>query len=154
MVLLLVVGYAAFYQFFVRKDRKLSSSGSNTPQIEFIFDPNSAGLSSPDQPKTNPPVQTLPKNSSSYTQAVNDYQYRIQFTECHGVVNTPNVGILSVAKGTKFMLDNRDAKAHTFAFKDFKVRIAGYGYAIVTPTVLGIYPITCDGGGAVTLHVQ
>jgi hypothetical protein len=95
------------------------------------------------------------KSTTEYTKAVESYQYRIQFKDCHGTLNnTMNAGTLSIKKGVKFMLDNRDPVAHTIAFKGTSVKIAGYGYAIVTPTVLGTYPITCDGGGAAVLNVE
>ncbi|MDE2312000.1 MAG: hypothetical protein KGJ93_02845 [Patescibacteria group bacterium] len=103
---------------------------------------------------TPPAKAPASKSSGDYTKAVNTYEYRVQFYQCHGSVGTSNVGTLSVAKGSKIMLDNHDPVAHTFAFKGVTVRVAGYNYEIVTPTVIGTYPVTCDGGGALELNVR
>lgn len=159
LLVIIVVGFlvALAVKSGSNKNRaEYSNSDSNkNSEMEFLFDPNSQGVTMDiAATSTSPKLQVYSKTSVQYTKAVNQYQYRIQFNQCHGVVNIPNAGTLNIARGTKFMLDNRDPVPHIFAFKNQSVRIAGYGYAIVTPTVLGIYPIICDGGGAVTLHVQ
>jgi cytoskeletal protein RodZ len=123
--------------------------------------PNSTSNSQ--QTATSPATSTPPaatsspttkKGSSAYTKAVDTYQYRIQFTGCHGLINLPNSGTLSVAKGSKIMLDNRDPVAHTIAFKGVSVKVGAYNYAIVTASVVGNYPVTCDGGGSAYLSVN
>ncbi len=75
--------------------------------------------------------------------------YRFQFTHCSG---TP--GSLVVKAGKYFLLDNRDAKPHTFAVAGQSYSIGGYGAAVAAVWKTGTYPITCDGGGAASLTVQ
>ena len=93
-----------------------------------------------------------------YTDAVNTYQYRIQFTSCHGSVSgsagVANGGTLVIKKGVKFMIDNRDPLAHTFAFNGQSYRVGAYSFAIVSAIRTGIYPLTCDGGGGAYLNVE
>lgn len=88
----------------------------------------------------------------SYTDAVRIYGasgYRIQFLQCHG---TP--GTLAIKRNVKFMMDNRDKVVHKFTFASQSVILPPQGFAIVSASQVGTYPITCDGGGAATLNVQ
>ena len=105
-------------------------------------------------PAPKPPVSAKTQ-AQLYTDAVKMYQYRLQFLQCHGTIPTAlNNGTLVIKKGVKFMLDNRDATAHTFAFAGQSVRVGGYNFAIVSVPTAGLYPLTCDGGGAASLNVQ
>jgi hypothetical protein len=93
-----------------------------------------------------------PAASLSYAQALNIYGksgYRIQFSNCSG-----NPGSLSIAKGTKFMLDNRDDKPHKIVVKSQTFNLKAYGFAVVTAKDVGTYNITCDGGGSAELNVE
>lgn len=93
--------------------------------------------------------------SSAYQKALDTYAFRFQFKDCRGIGEPPGVGgSMVLKKGTKLMLDNRDKVAHTIAFKGVSVRIGPENFAIVTPNTLGIYNVTCDGGGAASLNVQ
>jgi hypothetical protein len=107
---------------------------------------------------TNSAPVSLKTRSQLYTDAVNSYQYRIQFAQCHGTVTgsagPAAGGTLVIKKSVSFMIDNRDAVAHTFAFNGQSYKVAGYDFAIVSAKGIGTYPITCDGGGAATLHVE
>ena len=87
----------------------------------------------------------------TYDQAIELYgTYRIQFVSCHG---TP--GSLSVRHGVTFMLDNRDAKAHTIKVGTTAYSVGAYGFRVAAaPAKAGTYNITCDGGGAATLNVE
>jgi len=105
---------------------------------------------------TVPTATTQTPGKLSYTDAVKKYTNRFQFFKCSG---TP--GLISVKKGTPVMLDNRDATAHTIKANGQTVRIAGYDYAVIYPTLttkdstdLTLSNITCDGGGAATLNVE
>lgn len=75
--------------------------------------------------------------------------FRFEFAECHG-----RPGSISMKKGTKFMLDNRDNEAHKFVVGSKTYNIGPYGFAIATATDVGTYNITCDGGGAAQVVVQ
>lgn len=124
------------------------SHQSNTNQQASSGQPATSTASS------TPKSGTSSGKTSGYTKAVETYDYRIQFSQCHGSVNTVGSGTLSVKKGVRFMLDNRDPVAHTIAYKGVSVRVPGYGYAIESASVIGTYPITCDGGGALSLIVN
>lgn len=75
--------------------------------------------------------------------------FRFEFADCHG-----RPGSISMKKGTKFMLDNRDNEAHRFVVGSKTYNIGPYGFAIATATDVGTYNITCDGGGAAQVVVQ
>ncbi len=75
--------------------------------------------------------------------------YRFEFAGCHG-----RPGTLSMKKGTKFMLDNRDNEPHTIVVGSTRYRLGAYGFAIATAKDIGTYNITCDGGGAAQVIVQ
>lgn len=89
-----------------------------------------------------------------YLDAIKIYKtsgYYFQFVECHGLP-----GSLTLKKGKKFMLDNRDGKARRIAIKGGQsFTIGAYNFAIATaPSKPGTYYITCDGGGAASILVQ
>lgn len=116
---------------------------------------NQTSNSASGTPATTTPAVAAPKNTSlAFTNALKTYQYRIQFDQCHGTVNLVGTGILSVKKGSKVMLDNRDDAAHTIAFAGQSVKVAANDFAIVTAGKSGTFNVTCDGGGAATLNVE
>ena len=108
---------------------------------------------------------TAPKKSSSpaspslsatqrYLDAIRVYKsvgYYFQFVDCHGLP-----GSLTLKKGKKFMLDNRDGEAHKIAVQGGQTfQIKAYDFAIATaPSKIGLHYITCDGGGAASILVQ
>ena len=100
------------------------------------------------------PRQNKPTVSGSYEAMIESYAYRIQFVECHGTATYPGMGTLIVKKNVKFMLDNRDKEAHTFAFAGQSHRVGGLGWLIASVDKAGTYNITCDGGGAATLTIE
>ncbi len=98
------------------------------------------------------PASTSLSATNDYLKARNTYQtsgYYFQFLNCKG---TP--GILTVKKGAKLMLDNRDDKTRKIVFIGKLYNINAYGYVIVTADKLGKHYITCDGGGAAQITVQ
>lgn len=100
------------------------------------------------KPKTISPGAATPE----YVAALNTYRnsgYYFQLSNCGA-----NPGSLTMKRGTKFMIDNRDAKAHRIAIGSKTITVQGYGYAIVTADKIGTNQITCDGGGAGLLNVQ
>lgn len=105
--------------------------------------------------KTTTPVKTPSTSLSAtddYLKARNIYQtsgYYFQFLNCRG---TP--GILTVKKGVKLMLDNRDDKMRKIVFIGKLYNVNAYGYVVVTADKLGKHYITCDGGGAAQITVQ
>ncbi len=92
------------------------------------------------KPSPNYPTKALPYIENGY---------RFQFSGCHG---TP--GSLVVKVGKYFLLDNRDAKAHTIAVAGQSYSVGAYGAAVAAVWKAGTYNITCDGGGAASLTVQ
>ncbi|MDO8509687.1 MAG: hypothetical protein Q7S24_00930 [bacterium] len=90
--------------------------------------------------------------TKSYGDALNIYGksgYRLQFSNCSG---TP--GTFTIKLGTKFMIDNRDAKSHLISIGTKKYNLSAYDFAIVTIQKIGDINITCDGGGAAHVLVQ
>lgn len=90
--------------------------------------------------------------SQSYTDALKIYSasgYRMQFVNCQA---TP--GQLTIKKGQKFMIDNRDSKPHKFKVGSTSYSVKGYGFVIATSKILGVNYITCDGGGAAKINVE
>jgi len=101
----------------------------------------------------NPSTSTSISATQRYIDAIKIYKtsgYYFQFLNCHG---TP--GSLSLTKGKKFMMDNRDSVSRKLVFSGQTYNIAGYGFAVATaPSKTGKYYITCNGGGAASILVQ
>jgi hypothetical protein len=155
IVIVIAVLGIIYYKHRISNIKPVYSLAGQDKPLEFLFDPYSQGITINDtSTSSTSTVKSLPKTSVQYTKAVETYQYRIQFSECRGMINTASASQLAIAKGAKFMLDNRDPAAHIFSLKGQTVKVAGYGYAIITPNVLGSYPITCDGKNTFTLNVQ
>ena len=100
--------------------------------------------------QTNPPLSATQR----YLDAIRVYKnvgYYFQFVDCHG-----SPGTLTLKKGKKFMLDNRDGEAHKIAVQGGQTfQVKAYDFAIATaPSTVGIHYITCDGGGAASITVQ
>jgi hypothetical protein len=108
------------------------------------------GGGSATKPATTAPAKPAPK-ALTYAQALDLYRGKglIQFNDCRA---TP--GVIGVKKGAAFMLDNRDAKAHTIVADKKTFRLAPYSFVIVTASTAGSSYITCDGGGSGELKVQ
>jgi hypothetical protein len=107
--------------------------------------------------KITVPVKTSSAPLSAtqrYLDAIRLYKnvgYYFQFVDCHGLP-----GSLTLKKGKKFMLDNRDNKSHKIAIVGGQsFTIGAYNFAIATaPSKAGTHYITCDGGGAASILVQ
>jgi len=120
--------------------------------------PNEAATTTP-TPATPTPAPTpstggsktgsQPAKSPEYEKALDTYANRFQFDKCMGIP-----GQMSVKRGTKVMLDNRNPEPHTYVVGSQTFTVAAYSYAIVTATDLGTYIITCDGGGSAQLNVE
>ncbi len=122
------------------------------PSASFTAPTSSATVKPPVSPviKTPTPLSATQK----YLDAIRIYKnpgYYFQFVECHGAPGT-----LTMKKGKKFMLDNRDNKTRRIAIQGGQsFKIGAYNFAIATaPSKIGTYYITCDGGGAATILVQ
>lgn len=140
----------------VGSDNELTGSVSST--LTAATTTPSSTQQTQTKPKTTATYQK-PSSSTSlsatqrYIDALKIYKtsgYYFQFLKCHG-----QPGSLTIKKGKKFMLDNRDSVSHKIAFTGQSYRIGGYGFAIATaPLKPGTYFITCDGGGAASILVQ
>ncbi len=156
-VLILLVGYTV--------SRNLSSDEGDLAEVvpEEILDNTSSTVSASATTsaaeKAVPIVSTkkpsVPLSATQkYLDALKIYKntgYYFQFVECHGLPGT-----LTMKKGKKFMLDNRDAKTRKIAISGGQsFKITAYNFAIATaPSKAGTYYITCDGGGAAKIVVQ
>lgn len=149
LVALFVVGYFVWSRIYMLENGTVSS----------LTGTQRADLPSPTTPDETPaaePAPTTPAKpgsaSSNYEKALNEYRAKgayFQFVNCAG-----NPGSLTLKRGTVFMLDNRDNKAHTIKVGKVAYSVAAYGYKLVNPQTLGVNQITCDGGGAATVNVQ
>lgn len=148
VVLLAVILYFAF-------GKKGSQSNPAFPTANDVSSTSSATTSSATTPKkpssqTNPPLSATQR----YLDAIRVYKsvgYYFQFVDCHG-----SPGTLTLKKGKKFMLDNRDGEAHKIAIQGGQTfQVKAYDFAIATaPSKTGLHYITCDGGGAASITVQ
>jgi len=107
---------------------------------------NTAATTTP----TSTPASATGSSRLSYGAAIQKYTERFQFS--NGCQGTP--ATIAVKKNTPVMLDNRNAAAYTFKADTQTFRIAGYGYAVFYPQVLGNLVVTCSGKPSVTLNVQ
>lgn len=133
-------------QFLSKTDETASGTATtlNTPTTTSTTTPKATT-------KTVPKTVTTPsiKAGESYSEALKTYaNWRFQFVKCRA---TP--GTFIIKKGQKFMLDNRDAQAHTIKVGSVSYKIASYGWKAVTASVAGNIPITCDGGGSAVVKV-
>lgn len=148
VVLLIIIAAVLINQN--KKDSATTPRQSTQTQTEEFNTPDESGVSTTTPSST--PATTGSAANLSYNQALKIYGangYRIQFSECHGLP-----GYLSIRQGVKFMLDNRDNKAHTIKVKSRSFKLPAYGFAVITATETGTYNITCDGGGAAELNVE
>jgi len=104
--------------------------------------------------KTTSPTTNIssPAAELSYNEAVAKYGgsgYRMQFIGCSAVP-----GSMTVKKGVKFMLDNRNDKPHTIGVGTASYKLAAYGWVAVSISAEGKINITCDGGGSGFINVQ
>lgn len=107
-------------------------------------------------PASQPPSSRQPAPARlTYDQALATYgssgnNYRFQFTaNCQSVPSS-----LTLKKGSKFMLDNRDAEAHTFKIGTQTIRLNKYAFAVVTARQTGDLNIICDSVNRAKLLVQ
>lgn len=99
-------------------------------------------------------VSTPISATQKYLDALKIYKntgYYFQFSNCHA-----SPGTLTMKRGKKFMLDNRDGVSHKIAIYKFQTfSVGAYGFAVATaPSKAGTYYITCDGGGSASILVQ
>jgi hypothetical protein len=107
---------------------------------------NTAATTTP----TSTPASATGSGRLSYGEAIKAYPERFQFS--NGCQGTP--ATIAVKKNTPVMLDNRNATAYTFKADTQTFRIAGYGYVVFYPQVLGNLVVNCNGRASVTLNVQ
>lgn len=95
---------------------------------------------------TQPAAATVP-----YSQAVALYGQgaRLQFINCHSMPTS-----LTLKKGLKLMLDNRDGQKHSVKVGAQAYTLGAYGYLVVTANSVGNNIVTCDGGGVGLVAVQ
>ena len=146
VVAVALIGWGIAYS--VRR-HELSLVGQNSNQPATL---ESQGLYASSSPEAS--SSPADQKSLTYTKALSLYPYRIQFSNCRGFVGTPGNGTLAIKRGVKFMLDNRDNQSHRIAFVGHSIHLEPYGFAIVSATSTGTYPLTCDGGGSATLKVE
>jgi hypothetical protein len=108
-------------------------------------------------PASPPPSSQQPVAPArlTYDQALAIYgsggnNYRFQFAaNCQ-----PVPGSLTIKKGSRFMLDNRDSEPHTFKIGTQTVRLNKYAFAVVTARQTGDLNILCDNINRAKILVQ
>ncbi len=101
---------------------------------------------------TQPAVKAPGAATLSYTNALKIYSasgYRFQFINGRA---TP--GTMIIKKGSSFMLDNRDGKAHTIKVGTASYHIGAYGFVIATAKTAGTNYIMCDGINTAKIEVE
>jgi hypothetical protein len=135
--IVVVLGALAIYVYYVEQTNDWTGPGIFIAHPSKLFNP---GVNH---------TTTNPAKKLSYEAAIKAYPERFQFSQCQG---TP--ASISVKKGSPVMLDNRDAVAHTISADTQTFKLAGYGYDVFYPAVLGKLPVSCDGKNRVTLNVE
>ncbi len=127
----------------------VSSAVSNNPNYPA---PSTGVMGTPRVTVPRRAIGTADRSTVAYSNALDIYRksgYYFQFAGCHG---TP--GSITMKRGVKFMIDNRDNVGHVFKFGQNTYVLGAYGFGIIaTPNTLGKNLITCDGGGAATIVV-
>ena len=150
VVLLAVILYFIFSK---KKDAQPNSAATTMDKItttSATITPSAAIAPKKPSSPVNPPLSATQR----YLDAIRVYKsvgYYFQFVDCHG-----SPGALTLKKGKKFMLDNRDNATHKIAVQGGQsFQVGAYNFAIATaPSTLGTHYITCDGGGAASIVVQ
>lgn len=142
----LLTALGAFYGFSASPEAETAKDASPEAVPAVITAP-AEPVAEPEKAVAKPPAAPA---TLTYERALELYgKYRIQFVSCHG-----NPGQMTLGKGAKLMLDNRDKKAHTVKVGSVSYRLASMGFAIATVREVGTLNVTCDGGGAATVEVQ
>ncbi|OGH92103.1 MAG: hypothetical protein A2534_02775 [Candidatus Magasanikbacteria bacterium RIFOXYD2_FULL_39_9] len=149
------------YFVFRNKDGASENQTGNLPGMEsqdsFATSTSSTSPATTAPKKSITPTKTTQPPLSAtqrYLDAIRMYKnvgYYFQFVDCHGLPGT-----ITLKKGKKFMLDNRDPESHKIAIVGGQsFTIGAYNFAIATaPSTAGTHYITCDGGGAAAIVVQ
>ncbi len=96
-----------------------------------------------------PKTAFTPKN---YGEALNYYRSLGAYFQLVKCSSTP--GMISLKKGVKFMVDNRDAVAHKIGLGKTIYTVRPYGYLVLVAPGTDSVPLTCDGGGSAMLNVE
>lgn len=155
VILLAVILYFIFAKKTSQPNygNQTTSTVGETNATSTITSPTSSATKSV---STKPSSQTdLPLSATQkYIDAVRIYKnvgYYFQFKDCHAAP-----GYLTLKKGKKFMLDNRDGQIRKISIQGGQTfQIKPYDFAIATaPTTIGTHNITCDDGGTASIFVQ
>lgn len=102
---------------------------------------------------TNGSVSVKPTTYKlTYAQALKIYRtsgYYLQIDSCRG-----RPGVMTIKKGSKFMIDNRDPLAVKIGLGGKNYLIPKYGFTIISADRVGTNYLTCNGGGAAQINVQ
>lgn len=90
------------------------------------------------------------KNPLAYAEALKLYLAgkRIQIIQCQSVPVTS-----TIKRGTRFMIDNRDAVARRIMIGDQVYQIDAFDFAIATSGAPNTYNVTCEGAPAAQITV-
>ncbi len=118
-----------------------------TPEAELTAQ---AAETEPTPKATPPPAPRLTYDQALATYGSGGNNYRFQISaNCQA---TP--AALTLKKGQKFMLDNRDGDAHTIKIGSQTFRLNKYAFAVVTARQNGDLSIKCDNVDRAKILVQ
>ncbi|MBI5221247.1 MAG: hypothetical protein HY979_00375 [Candidatus Magasanikbacteria bacterium] len=148
----LIVGGLFWFLFSKNYNGFNSTTNTSSDYLKSIQPISTAPTATPAVVASNPKVGDAADNISLYVKMVNKFfGTRFQFSQnCAFATPTDFV----IKKGVQFMVDNRDAKAHTFSFAGQKYQVGAYGYAIVSTPKIGKLPVFCDGIQRVMVNVE
>lgn len=146
VILLAVISYFVFW--------KKPNTGPVVPAKNLSTSTAVTPSATPAPKKSSAPTAAPLTATQKYLDAIRIYKsvgYYFQFVNCHGAP-----GSLTLKKGKKFMLDNRDNITRKIAVQGGQTfQVGPYNFAIATaPATAGTHYITCDGGGAAAIVVQ
>ncbi len=126
-------------------DVKSASEGAETSDVNTM-------PSTIDKQQPATPVTKTASGPLSYEAALNLYRQAggyFQLVKC-----SASPGMISLKRGVKFMVDNRDKTLHRIGFGKAAYTVKGYSFLILTATAPGTVTLTCDGGGAGQVNIE
>lgn len=131
-----------------------SAWGDTNTQADSANRPSSSAsvVIAPGVDITKTGTETLATATQGYVNALDIYEKngaRFEFVNCTG-----NPGALTVKRGERFMIDNRDNVEHQIGVGPETYPLAGRNFAIITLQNVGSFNVTCDGRGEAHVEVE
>jgi hypothetical protein len=161
IIILLVAGYFIWNGYFISNTpieselKNVNTTNSNptkniSPETEKIVSSTNAN----DEAKSTVITNSAQKkgNTLNYTEALNFYRNKgayLQLVHC-----SSNPGAISLKKGVKFMVDNRDKVSHRIGLEGRTFVVKPYGFLLLSAFKAATVTLTCDGGGSAQVNIE